>query len=69
MMLKLKDDQLPLSLGPPVGLVKLFYCLCFLAYFNEDVLFWKEQQQFPRLRMHSFRAELHVKTVGFQCEC
>lgn len=32
-------SQLPLSLGPPVRLVKSFYCLWDLAYFNEHVLF------------------------------
>lgn len=34
-------SQLPLSLGPPVRLVKSFYCLWDLAYFNEHVLFWE----------------------------
>lgn len=33
-------SQLPLSLGPLVCLVKLFYCLCYLARFNDRVLFF-----------------------------
>lgn len=42
---------LPLSPGPPVGLI---YCLCFLAYFNEDVLFLEGTAAVPPKREAQF---------------
>lgn len=58
--------RLPLSPGPPVGLVKLFYCLCYLAYFNEDVLFWKEQLKSHRLQPET-SFYLYQSTVSVVC--
>lgn len=65
MMFKLKDEfhNCLQARGPLIDFVKLF-CLCFLVYFNEGVLFLNEQQQILWLKMLSYRVEGDVRTVG-----
>lgn len=58
--------QLPLSPGPPVGLI---YCLCFLAYFNEDVLFLEGTATVQTEKKLSLRVQHGVRRVGFLKKC
>lgn len=63
-------SQLPLSLGPLVCLVKLFYCLCYLEYFNDRVVFfWDEKEKSPTRgeKKNQFCGELDFKIVANHC--